>query len=106
RRLRVAKSQGLSRTITIGHIPDIVLFRALSDRLYARVKRHEHRHAYFERGKTPEPLRSAIVAKKASTLLTWESLLASDESYTSPESKRRIRAWLCFDQYRKLLVFK
>jgi hypothetical protein len=105
RRIRVAKSKGLSRTLTIAHVPDIVLYRALADRLYKRLKRYEHLHAYFERGRTPEPLKSAIASKRRPSMVTWESLLVDDAPYRMPESKRRFRAWLCFDQYRKYMVF-
>ena len=49
-RSKEGKSLGFSRTITHPSIPDVVLYRAIADYLFARAKSRQHRHVYFHRG--------------------------------------------------------
>lgn len=93
-RFRVGKASGLFRTITIPGIPDLVLYRAISDHLYGRMKFREHKHVYFLR----EQLRKAQAeAESCST--------AGDDGYGFT-SHRGFRNWLQYSQYRKRLILK
>ena len=48
-RFTLAKKMGFSRQMTFPHIPDLVLYRAVTDCLYRRAKRLEKGHVYFAR---------------------------------------------------------
>src|SRR5438105_1960104 len=63
RRFTLAKSRGFSRTMTLPAIPDLVLYRAVLDRLYASGRRSEHKHVYFARerlSKVTQKIKSTI----------------------------------------------
>lgn len=99
-RFTLAKSNGFSRRMTTPYIPDLVLYRAITDHLYAKARRHEHKHAYFERSTLP----NLPHAKKRPLCSMWLRL-----SITWPyesASRRNWRAWVSYDQYRKHLILK
>lgn len=48
-RFTLAKKMGFSRQMTFPHIPDLVLYRAVTDCLYRKAKRLEKGHVYFAR---------------------------------------------------------
>lgn len=101
-RFTLAKSKGFSRRMALPAIPDLVLYRAIADALYSRMRRYEHRHVYFERDITPSGKR---VAKPKRTPSVWDLIIDVDSEYDT-KSRKRFRAWLAYDQYRKYLVFK
>lgn len=95
-RFTLAKSRGLSRTITFPGIPDLVLYRAIVDDLYAGAKRREHRHVYFEQ-------RTLSKISKATSESAMEFMREVGDY--GPKSLSRFLAWLRYDQYRKYLIF-
>lgn len=95
RRFTLAKSRGFSRTMTLPAIPDLVLYRAVLDRLYASGRRAEHKHVYFARERL-----SKVTQKIKSTIETNEA--PTDYQFTGQD---RFAAWKLYDQYRKYLIF-
>lgn len=108
RRFMLAKSKGLSRRMTFPEIPDLVLYRAIVDFLYARSKRRECKHVYFERKRLERARRDAgeeaALEKKLRSPL-WRTVGEGIADYES-RSTRRFRAWLAYNQYRKYLIFR
>jgi hypothetical protein len=102
-RFLLGKSKGFSRRMTLPAIPDLVLYRAIVDHLYKKMRRFEHRHVYFERGITPSGKR---VAKPARSKAGMWDVISEDVGEYETVGKRTFRAWLAYDQYRKYLVFK
>ncbi len=103
-RFPLAKSKGFSRRMTLPHVPDLVLYRAIVDFLYVKVKRFEHKYVYFERGTLPKDTETTK-GLKTPTISTWARITSAPSEY-DPTSKKRFRAWLYYNQYRKFLVFK
>jgi len=101
RRFTEAKSNGFSRKMTMPEIPDLVLYRAIADHLYARAKRFERGQVFCERSELPKEMKAAKEPVHA-------SLKAIDEWLTDYEtsSRKAYRAWLIYSQYRKWLVFR
>jgi hypothetical protein len=97
RRYPLAKSKGFSRRMTFPQVRDVVLYRAIVDYLYLRLKRRERKHVYFERAKLEK------VSSKAAALARETEKAAADYSATSI---RRFYAWLHYSQYRKRLIFE
>jgi hypothetical protein len=91
-RFLLAKSNGFTRTMAMPSIPDLTLYRALVDYFYKRLRRHEAKHAYFER----------VDAAKRQRALD-EARMADGLHYTSAQPKRFL-AWLKLDEYRRQLV--
>ena len=88
-RFTLAKKQGFSRQITFPHVPDVVVYRAVTDYLYKRAKRLEKGHVYFARN----------------TLSIKQSLDTDvDGAEYTFLSGSAFRKWLEFDQYRKRLL--
>lgn len=63
-RYPLAKSKGFSRRMTLPQVRDLVLYRAIVDYLYARMKRREHRHVYFERGRLAKVSKEAAASAR------------------------------------------
>jgi hypothetical protein len=95
-RFELAKTKGFNRRMTLPAIPDLVLFRAVVDYLFSRVRRREHKHVYF----LQDALAEATKLASAQAQQVMNELL----SPYAPMSQRRFYAWLRFDQYRKLLI--
>ena len=91
-RYSLAKSKGFNRQMTFPQIPDLVLYRAVVDYLYSRLKRREHKHVYFERAKL-EKVRGEAASSAEEA--------AREESNYGPTSRSRFLAWLHYNQYRK-----
>jgi len=101
-RFPLAKSSGFTRVMTLPHLPDLVLYRAIVDFLYAKVKRFEHKHVYFERGTLPHIGQSANRQQKP-----FVSELSVTETPEYGTTRRtRFMAWRYYNQYRKHLVFE
>jgi hypothetical protein len=97
-RFSLGKSNGFSRRMTMPAIPDLVLYRTIVDHLYRRARRRERKHVYFERAAIEN-------ARKLMQTTLHLDLMEHSGPYEAL-SKKRFRAWLCYDQYRKLLIFK
>jgi|GEM_PF-2112551 len=108
RRFLIAKSNGFSRRMTMPHIPDLVLYRAIVDRLYRKSRRSEHRHVYFERTDLAKAQANAKKEASSERTETAGGLREITEWLTDYDSgsHRRYRAWLHYDQYRKHLILK
>ncbi len=96
-RFLIAKSNGLSRTMTQPSIPDLVLYRAIVDSIYLRALRKEHAHVYFKR----EQLQQAqnVAQQQAVQAMNW----AVQYRMTS---YRSFYNWLKYAQYRKHLLLQ
>jgi hypothetical protein len=95
-RFELAKAKGFNRRMTFPRVPDLVLYRAVVDCIFERVRRKEHQHVYFLQDALAEAKKVAVAQAKQK----MDELL----SPYAPISKRRFYAWLRFDQYRKLLI--
>jgi hypothetical protein len=96
RRFTLAKSRGFSRTMTLPAIPDLVLYRAVLDRLYASGRRAERKHVYFARERLSKVRQEAKSLSEANEAATDYQLTGQD----------RFAAWKLYDQYRKYLIFE
>jgi len=83
--------------MTFPQVRDFVLYRAIVDYPYSRLKHREHRHVYFERGKL-----SKVIAETTATAEEEEKTIAD----YGPTTARRFYAWLYYNQYRKHLIFE
>jgi len=107
-RFTLAKSKGFSRRMTMPAIPDLVLYRAIADYAFRRLKRREHNHVYFERTalKRASDLAAADAEReKDFPNDLWGKLRRVAMDYET-HSTRRFRAWLRYSQYRRFLIFK
>jgi hypothetical protein len=96
-RFTLGKSNGFSRTMTLPAIPDLVLYRTIVDKIYARALRREHEHVYFKREQLQQVQSTA--QQSAAQALVW----ASQYRMTS---QRSFFNWLRFAQYRKHLLLR
>jgi len=108
RRFTLAKSKGFSRRMTLPAIPDLVLYRAIVDYLYQRGRRREHKHVYFERAQLAAEREAArkeaeLAARRGDSVI--DKIIEQVTDYEA-RSRRRMRAWLRYDQYRKHLILK
>ncbi|MGC2496009.1 hypothetical protein [Candidatus Binatus sp.] len=92
-RFYLPKKKGFDRQMTMPEIPDLVLYRAIADRLYKRAKRFEHDHVYFDRRELQKKQISAA-SEATQTIANY-----------GPRGSRFL-TWLQYDQYRKYLIFK
>ena len=94
-RFSLGKGNGFSRTMTQPAIPDLVLYRTLVDKIYAKALNKEHLHVYFKR----EDLQSAQqnASQQAVQAMQWvtQYQLTSQRSFYN---------WLRYTQYRKHLL--
>lgn len=97
-RFTLAKSKGFSRRMSFPAIPDLVLYRAIVDHLYASVKKGEYKHVYFEQGTIAK-----VSTDKSNLAQRFMDQVGSDYDL---KSLSRFLAWLRYDQYRKYLIFK
>ncbi|MGD9791132.1 MAG: hypothetical protein AB7Q00_08830 [Phycisphaerales bacterium] len=101
RRFTGAKSNGFSRRMTMPEVPDLVLYRAISDYLYRRAKRFEQGQVFCERSEIPREIRPNVEPIHPSLKSLDEWVMDYNTS-----SRKAFRAWLIYNQYRKLLVFR
>lgn len=104
---KLAKSNGFERLICYPSIPDLVLYRLITDQIRANSRKLEHTHAYYER--------SELSAAQQAALEETTPVDHNGKSYTKQldewltdyksASTRRFRAWLKYNQYRKYLIF-
>ena len=97
-RFTLAKKMGFIRQMTFPHIPDIVLYRAVTDYLYKRAKRLEKGHVYFARNTLSKK------QKKSHDVDIDEYDVDIDESEYTFLSGNSFKKWKEFDQYRKRLL--
>jgi hypothetical protein len=97
-RFTLGKSQGLSRRMTFPRIPDLALYRAITDHLYRKAKRSQHKNVYFLRDRLAK---AAQVATAAATV----TMSGAAQKYQS-SSRRSFLNWLRYDQYRKYLLYR
>jgi hypothetical protein len=102
RRFTLGKSKGFSRTMTLPSVPDLVLYRAIVNYVYARSKRRRHKHVYFSRDELGR------AQKKALDEGIGRMTDAADSEISGYSSRGTVSYynWLRFDQYRKHLLFK
>jgi hypothetical protein len=97
-RFMLAKSSGFSRTMTFPALPDLVLYRAITDHIHKRARRFQQPHVYF--------LRSQI--SQAEKALLGEVRALTDQPH--PDYRMRSAGsflnWLRFQQYRRLLMLR
>lgn len=105
-RYPLAKSNGFSRRLTYPHIPDLVLYRASVDFLYARARRREHAHVYFARASHAALQGGPAPAATGRASTGKDDLRLSSEGDYISAGQARFRAWLHYSQYRKHIVFK
>ena len=87
-RFTLGKSGGFSRTMTQPSIPDLVLYRAIVDKLYNQARERENKHVYLRiRQLPPSPASAQQRAEHA-------------------KSQRTIYAWLIYARYRRQLIVK
>ena len=79
--------------MTLPAIPDLTLYQTLVDFFYARLKRHEVKHAYFQQ--------ATIHAAQDKPHEPEGAEGAADYNTIEPD---RFAAWLLFDEYRRQLV--
>jgi hypothetical protein len=94
RRYYIAKSTGFSRQMTLPLIPDLVLYRAIVDHIYARSRYREHKHVYFER-------KALAIATRAAA---EEAAVTISKAAEYSKATHRFLTWLRYNQYRKHLV--
>lgn len=92
-RFTLAKSLGFSRQMTFPHIPDLVLYRAVTDHLYKRAERLEQPHVYFARN---------TLAKKQKKI---HDTAMEESEYTFSSGSAFVK-WQEFYQYRKHLLLE
>ncbi len=92
-RFTLAKKIGFSRQMTFPHIPDLVLYRAITDYLYVRAKRLEKGHVYFARNE--------LSKKRKNRPHDIDNVDESGYTFSSASSFEK---WREFDQYRKHLL--
>ncbi len=97
-RFTLAKGNGFSRTISQPAIPDIVLYRAIVELFYSRARRREQKNAYFDRKKLDYAQSEAVREAQ-------EKMGGANREGDYISSENTFLRWLCFDQYRKLLLF-
>ena len=90
-RFTLAKKMGFSRQMTFPHIPDLVLYRAVTDCLYKKAKRLEKGHVYFARN---------TLSKKQKVVHDADT---DDSEYTFSSGSAFVK-WREFSQYRKRLL--
>jgi hypothetical protein len=95
-RFTLAKSNGFSRTMTLPQVPDLVLYRALTNFIHGKAKRFQQPHVYF--------LRDQIAKAQGAGIADAQALLQQMAADYRMTSTRTFLNWLRFDQYRKLLV--
>ena len=92
-RFTLAKKMGFSRQMTLPHIPDLVLYRAVTDCLYKKAKRLEKGHVYFARN---------TLSKKQKVV--HDTNADTDGSEYTFSSGSAFAKWREFSQYRKRLL--
>ncbi len=90
-RFSLAKKLGFSRTITFPHIPDLVLYRALTELIYRQAKPSQKGNVYFARNTRAKRHRSLESADSSTP--TYEFLSGS-----------AFVKWKEYDEYRKRLL--
>jgi hypothetical protein len=95
-RFTLAKSSGFSRTMTFPQVPDLVLYRALTNFIHRKAERFQQPHVYF--------LRDQIARAQEAGVADAQALLRQAAADYRLRSMRTFLNWLRFDQYRKLLV--
>ena len=95
-RFTLAKKMGFSRQMTFPHIPDLVLYRAVTGCLYRRAKRLEKGHVYFARN---------TLSKKQKIIHDADADADADDSEYTFLSGNAFAKWREFNQYRKRLLF-
>lgn len=90
-RFTLAKKIGFSRQMTFPHIPDLVLYRAVTYHLYKRAKRLEKGHVYFAPG---------VLSSQRQQIRNTD-IDEADYAFLSGSSFKK---WLEFDQYRKRVL--
>jgi hypothetical protein len=101
KRYSVAKSNGFSRTITLPHIPDLVLYRAIVDHLFRRGHHQQKKHVYFQQATLSRVTMEASQQARA----VVRPIYKGEPDYPIAQ-RNRFLEWLRFDQYRKLLIFE
>ena len=97
-RFTLGKSLGLSRTMTLPSVSDLVLYRAIADLVYRRARRYEKKNVYFRRD-------ALDAARKAAEDEAGRVMEDAAEDYRKG-SRSRFLTWLRYNQYRKLLLQK
>lgn len=86
-RFSLAKSMGFSRRMTMPQIRDLVVYRAITDRVLLRIRRSPGQHVHFGRNTTPkDPIGTQ-------SIFDYGNL-----------SGRAFDEWMKFNQYRKHLL--
>ena len=87
-RFSLAKSMGFVRRMTMPRIRDLVIYRAITDRVLLRIRRSPGEHVHFAR--------NTIASDRK------EALESGDYDHLSGKA---FEEWLKFHQYRKRLLF-
>ena len=103
RRFTLGKSKGFSRTMTLPGVPDLVLYRAVVDYIYARSKRNRHKHVHFLRDELSQAQKKALDEALGRMAEAARSETTSNYPSTGTASYYN---WLRFEQYRKQLLFE
>jgi hypothetical protein len=97
-RFTLGKSNGFSRTMTFPCVPDLVLYRAITDAVHRKARRYQQPHVYFLRDQVSSAERLAVEeARKLVDQVNADYRMKSESSFLN---------WLRFDQYRRLLLLK
>lgn len=97
-RYTLPKNLGLSRKMTFPRIPDLVLYHAITNYIYAQGKHREQKHVYFARNALAKR-RKAL--QKSTDVDRDVDRVESDYTFTSGTV---FAMWLNFHQYRKQLL--
>src|SRR5260370_363875 len=84
--------------MTFPHIPDLVLYRTITDAIHQRARKQQQPHVYFLRDQISKAERIALAeAKKIMGQVNADYRMRSERSFLN---------WLRFDQYRRLLMLR
>ena len=91
-RFTLAKNLGFSRTMTFPQVPDLVLYRALTDLIFKKLKPFEEGNVYFARNTLSKRRRDV-------------PSVSDDPAYLYLSGSAYLK-WKEFHQYRKRLILK
>ncbi len=98
RRFTLAKSKGFNRLMTLPTIPDLVLYGALVEYLYRRIKHRQHKHVYFDV--------TTLARAQAEVAAAAREQMRGEIGPYGTTRVNRFLAWLHYDQYRRYLILK
>lgn len=103
-RFTLGKSKGFVRTMTLPAIPDLVLYRAIVEYIYARSRRRKHKNVYFLRDELTQAQKKAL-DDALGRMESASDIEVVDGGYRFT-GKKSFYNWLRFNQYRNYLIYE